>query len=150
MRLPDHREIGRADVERAGQALGLANEGEAAVVGHVQPLVAVGDHRVGALHALRQVPRGRRQAREQAERSVHVQPGSVALGQIGHRRDRIEVAGVHLAGVGHDDRRRPVERIQLSFERGQVQAAHGVGGQPADVPWPQPSILIACTALGWM
>ena len=43
--------------------------------------------------------------------------------QVGHRVDRVEIAGVHLAGVRDDDRRRSVQPGQAPLERIQVEAA---------------------------
>ena len=103
------REVGGGEREDAREQGGVADEGEAAVVGHVQPLVAVRDHRVGALDARGQRRRPRRDAREQPEGAVDVEPGAVLLGQVGQRVDRVEVARVHLAGVADDDRRRAAE-----------------------------------------
>ena len=48
------------------QQLRIADEREPVLVGHVQPLVAVGDHRVGTLDALHQVPRSAATARRTA------------------------------------------------------------------------------------
>ena len=44
-------EVGRGHAKSPLELGAVAHEGETAVVGHVQPLVAVGDHRVGALDA---------------------------------------------------------------------------------------------------
>ena len=69
----------------------------------------VRDHGVRALDPVDQVPRAVRERREQAERAVHVQPGVEPLGEVGHLGQRIEVAGVHLAGARHHHGRRAVE-----------------------------------------
>jgi hypothetical protein len=61
-----------------------------AVVGHVQPLVAVDADRAGTVDASKKVLRRWRGPGEQAERAVDVQPCAVRLGELGHRRDRIE------------------------------------------------------------
>ena len=52
--------------------------------------------------------------------------------QVGDRRDRVEVAGVHLTGVGDDDRR-PVELGEPPLERLEVEAAGRVAGEPLDI-----------------
>ena len=135
-RVVGRREVGRADVEGPRQPAGVAHEREAAVVGHVQPLVPVAGDRVRALDSLGQRTRLRREAREQAEGAVDVQPGAVRLGQVGDRGDRVEVAGVDLAGVGDHDRR-PVVLGQPSLERVEVEAPGCVARQPLDVRLPQ-------------
>ena len=63
----------------ARSARGVAHEREAAVVGHVEPLVRVGGPRVGALDARREVGARRRGRGPQAERAVDVHPGARAV-----------------------------------------------------------------------
>ena len=60
--------------------------------------------------------RARRDAREEPEGAVDVQPGAVLLGEVGERVDRVELARVHLAGVADDDRRRAAEVPQPALE----------------------------------
>ena len=78
-------EIRRPRCEDRCLELDVSDESEPAVVRNVQPLVAVGDHRVGALDALDEVARTVRESGEETERAVHVEPCSVALRQVGHR-----------------------------------------------------------------
>ena len=128
--LADGREVRGAQGERAGEKASVADEGEAGVVRHVQPLVAVGDHRVGALDAVAGLDRGRRDAHEEAERAVDVQPCPVPFGEVGHRVDRIEVSGVHLTRVRDQDRGRAAHAAQGVFERREIQPSDGVLREP--------------------
>ena len=83
----------------------MRGEHEAGVVRHVQPLVRVGRPRVGALDALHVMPQRAAGGGPQPERAVHVEPGLMPAGEIGDRVERIERAGVHVAGLRADDRR---------------------------------------------
>ena len=58
----------------------MGAEGVAAVVGHVEPLVAVGRPRVGHLDAVGEVAGRRARRRPQPERAVDVHPGAVVVG----------------------------------------------------------------------
>ena len=106
-RIVGRRQVSRTDVHRPGQPTRLPDEREPAVVRDVQPLVPIGDHRVRPLDPLGQSSRDRSEAGEQSERAVNVQPGPAALAQVRDLAYRIEVARVHLTGVG-DHNRRPV------------------------------------------
>ena len=66
------RQVRRADVQRAWQALYLSHESKAAVVWHVQPLVPVRDDRVGPLHSVCERAGVRGEASEQPECAVDV------------------------------------------------------------------------------
>ncbi len=93
--------------------LGVADEGEAAVVRDVEPLVAVRGPRVGAFDAVHQVAEARSRRRPQAERPVDVDPGVRPSGthELDGRAERVERTGVHVAGLeAHDER--PVARRQ--------------------------------------
>src|SRR5207302_10833586 len=103
------RQVCGADRERSGEERRGADEREARVVWHVEPLVAVRNDRVRALDASGEMRRLPRRAREEPERAVDVEPRAVTLGEIGEGVDRIEVARVHLSGVPNDDRGRAVE-----------------------------------------
>jgi hypothetical protein len=108
--------VGGREPERLPQELAVADERETAVVGHVQPLVAVGDHRIRPLHALGPRCGLRCHARKEPERTVDMKPGAVLRGEIGHPRDWIEVAGVHVAGVADDDGGSAAERRQPALQ----------------------------------
>ena len=62
-----------------------------------------------ALDTGRELCRARRRPREESERAIDVKPRSVPLRQVGHSLERIEVAGIHLTRVPHDDRGRTAE-----------------------------------------
>ena len=127
-------EICGREPERRVQRCRVAQEGEPAVVGHVEPLVSVRDDRIGALDAGRELGRARGQPGEEAEGAVDVEPGAVALGEVGHPLDRVEVAGVHLACVPDQDRGSAVERRQLALQRVHVQPSRRVGRENANRP----------------
>ena len=86
---------------------------------------------------------------EQPERAVHVEPRAVPLGQVRHRRDRVEVAGVHLAGGRRHDRRRAVELAERRLERLEVEPPDAVAARWRTCARPIPSIASAFTALAW-
>ena len=93
-----------------------ADEGDAAVVGDVEPLVSVGRPRVGAVEAGDELGPGRVGPRPQPEGAVDVQPAG-SLGQpVGDLVERVERAGVDLAGLGADQHR--------PGELGQIGGAH--------------------------
>ncbi len=106
LRLVDVGQVGGAGAaeHRREQRL-VADEREPVLVRNVEPLMAVGDDRVGSVDTVHQVLRPRRQRREQPEGAVDVEPGAVALREVGHLLERVEVAGVHLARAA--DRRSP-------------------------------------------
>ena len=70
--------------------------------------------------------------REETEGSVDVQPRAVPLREVRHALERIEVAGVHLAGVAHDDRRRAIQRPQRILERSEIDATDIVTREAPD------------------
>ena len=92
--------------------------------------MAVGDHRVGPLDALDEMPGSFGQRREQPERTVDVEPRAVPLRQIRHRGDRIEIARVHLAGASDHDRRGAVQRRERRLERLDIEATGAVVREP--------------------
>ncbi len=55
------------------------------------------------------------------------------LGQVRHLVDRVEVARVHLAGVGDDDRGVALQLGEAALQRVEVEAARRVPGQLAHV-----------------
>ena len=57
----------------------------------------------------------------------------MAFGEVGHPIDRVEVAGVDLAGVRDHDRRAAVQGSEACLERLEVDPAGRVASQPADV-----------------
>jgi hypothetical protein len=114
-------DIGATGSEGLAQDGRVAHEGEAAVVGNVQPLVRVGGDRVGTLDAAGQVREPRRNGGEEAERPVDMQPGATGVGvaQVGERGEIVEMAAVHLAGVADEDHR-AVDLAQQAGQRGDV------------------------------
>ena len=73
-----------------------------------------------------------RAAREESEGAVHVQPRAVVVGEVGERRDRVEVAGVHLARVADQDRWRAAELLERAGEAVHVEPPRVVAGERAD------------------
>src|SRR5207249_819414 len=73
------RQVRRADRERRVEEGGIANECEARVIGHVEPLVRVGNDGVRALDAGREMRRARRYPREETEGTVDMQPAVIPL-----------------------------------------------------------------------
>ena len=120
------REVGGGEREDLGEQPGIADEGEPAVVRDVEPLVPVGDDGVRPVDPLRQRCDPRRDAREEPEGAVDVQPGAVLLGEVGELGQRVELAHVHVARVADDDRGRRRELAQRSLERREVDASRRV------------------------
>ena len=86
---------------------GVAHECEPAVVGHIEPFVRVGGPGVRRGDTVEQVAEARARPGPEAERPVDVHPGvSVRARQTGDLAERIERAGVHVAGLRADDRGR--------------------------------------------
>ena len=85
--------------------VGVRDEGQARVVGDVEPLVRVGGPRVGASDAGDEVSQRRRGRRPQAEGAVDVDPGAVLGRRVAHLVERVEGAAVDLAGLRAHDRR---------------------------------------------
>ena len=92
----------------------------------------VRDNRVGPFDSVGQRPRTRSQTREQTKRTIDVKPSRVALAQLGHIDDRVEIARVHLARVGDHNRRR-ASLGQLALERREIEPADIVSCQAANV-----------------
>ena len=83
-----------------------ATNDEPAIVGHVEPLVGVGGPGVGELDAGDRCTQLGLGGSPEAERAVDVEPAAVlADARSAIAAQRIEGAGVHVAGLGADDRR---------------------------------------------
>ena len=98
----------------------IGDEGEARVVRDVQPLVAVGRPGVGQLGARQQMPVRGARPRPEPEGAVDVHPGASRVRKLAGLPERVEGAGVQLAGLEADQRRPvrlPVERA-LELGRG--------------------------------
>ena len=95
----------RATPSPRGAAAGSRDEGEAAVVRDVEPLVRVGRPRVGALDAGDQVRGARARRRPTARRRRRRAPRRRAVGDVAIGVERIEGAGVDVARLRADDRR---------------------------------------------
>src|SRR5918995_1630089 len=106
-------EVGRpGHAERRAEPGGVADEGEAALIGDVEPLVGVGGDRVGPLHARGEVGGARGEGCEQPEGAVDVQPGAELRGQVGQVGQRVELARVGPAGGGDQNGGGAVELLQ--------------------------------------
>ena len=93
-------QVGGVDGHGALERGGVAHVGDPAVVGDVEPLVAVGGPGVGALHTPDQVaPAGRRRGPE-SEGAVHVEPGSEGVAPLAEFREGVGCAAVHVARLG--------------------------------------------------
>ena len=100
------RQVRRArHAECTAQTLRLGKQRKTAFVWHIEPLVRVCGNRLSAFHAPDQMSRPRGDRSEHTERTVKVEPGAVAFGDVGQVGDRVEVTGVDLTGVADDDRR---------------------------------------------
>ena len=113
-------EVARPHAHRRPVRLGIRAEGNAGVVGHVQPLVRVRRPGVGTLGTGGKVAKARRCGGPEAERPVHVEPRAGALDGVRDRGDVVARAGVDVAELRTDDRR-PIARRE---RRGQQLDPH--------------------------
>ncbi len=134
-------QVGRGGRHGRAVRFAVAHRHEAAVVAGVEPLVGVGRPRVRPRHAGDEVLEAGRHGSPQAEGTVDVEPG-VAMGRhrVGDGVGRIEGAGVHVAGLDHDEGRtaRGGERL------GQRVGAHAallVDRDPCHTTSAQPQVL---------
>ena len=84
---------------RRRECVAVAHDREPAVVGDVERLVGVGRPRVGVRQPAHVVGPPRRHGRPQPEGAVHVHPGAVLVGDRDAVHERVEVAGVDVAGL---------------------------------------------------
>ncbi len=99
-------EVGGGHAHRRGVGGAVADRDDAAVVGHVEPLVAVGRPRVGVAGARHEVRERRARRRPQAERAVDVHPRAVLARGGGDLGERVERARVDVARLRAHDRGR--------------------------------------------
>ena len=142
-------EIRRRRRERALVQGGIPDERGAAVVRHVEPLVAVEGDGVSPLDPVHEVPGRGRERREETERAVDVEPRAVLLGQIGQLGDRVEPTGVDLARRRAQDRRR--SSSPRSAASSASRSSRPVASAANVCTWrrPIPSMARALTALAW-
>lgn len=107
---------------------GMGTEGVAAVVGNVEPLVAVGRPGVGRRDPGDEVAGPRVGGRPQTEDPVHVHPGAGIVGGGGGRRQVVEGAGVHVARQEADDGRPSAPLAEHPPQIGHVDGSLTVGG----------------------
>ena len=108
-----HGEVRRCVLHRGGMGIRVRAERDAAVVGHVQPLVPVRRPRVGLGVARDEVAERRARRRPQPERPVDVHPCVDRLRRLGHGGEIVDRTGVHLSGLGaHDRRAAAAERVE--------------------------------------
>ncbi len=110
----------------------VADDDDPRVVRHVQPLVGVGRPGIGPVEARDAVAQPGRRGCPQPEGAVDVEPGVRSLAHgVDDLRQRIEGAGVHVAGLGADDRR-AVEASQRLAQRVRAHPALLVGRDAVD------------------
>ncbi len=109
----------------------VADEDEAGVVRHVEPLVGVGRPRVRPGVAAHQAPQRRDRRRPDPERPVDVDPRAALVGDRDQLVERVECAGVDVAGLGADDDR-SIDRGERLAEGIRSHPALVVRGDPAD------------------
>ena len=83
----------------------MGDDGDRAVVGHVEPLVRVDRPRVGEVDASSEVAGAGRRGRPQAKRAVNMQPGVMGRACVGDGVERVECACGDVACLRADDRR---------------------------------------------
>jgi len=108
---------------RPALLVGVGDDRDPAVVGHVEPLVAVGRPRVGLAKAVDQVAARAADRRPQAERAVDVAPGAVRATGGDDRSERIARAAVDVTGLRAHDLR----TVVLAHDRLQLRRDHPPG-----------------------
>ena len=103
------REISGRQAHGASQVLGVAHEGQAAVIGNVQPLMGVGGPGIRVVDAGGEVGVVGAGCGPQPESSVHVYPGAGGASAGADFGSWIEGAGVDVAGLHAQD----AGRVQL-------------------------------------
>ncbi len=110
--------------EGRSQGARVRDDGDAAVVGHVQGLVRVGRPRVGVREARHEVREGRRGGRPQAERAVHVHPGPTPMSEVDGLGEGVKGARVEISRLQADDDRLAVgDLLECCFQRLHAQPA---------------------------
>jgi hypothetical protein len=112
------RQVARHAGERPPQVLRPTDEGDAAVVRDVQPLVRIGGPRIGPVQPGDEPGPGRVGERPQPECAVDVQPAGPLRQPIGDLVEGVERTGVHLAGL-------------RTHQDGPVEIGQQVGPHPA-------------------
>ena len=110
--------------ERVTQVGGVADEGDAAVVRDVEPLVSVGRPGVGAVEPAHEPRAARVGTGPETERTVDVQPPGAGGQPVGNRVEGVEGAGVHLARLGAHEHRTVEVREQLGAQTALVVGRH--------------------------
>ena len=141
----------RADPKVRVEQGRVAHEGEAGVVGDVQPLVPVGDDGVGPLDSGCEMRGARAHPREEPEGPVDVEPCAVPLREVGHAVERIEVAP---RSPRRRSRRRSRARRSAMAARSssaaEIEATDVVTREAADGIAADPEHRERLVALGWM
>ena len=107
------RKIGGGGPHRRPQGAAVADQGDAAVVGRVQPLMGVGRPGVGLAHTGYLPGGGGRGRRPEPERAVHVDPRAVLAGPGDQRHERVAGAAVDVARL-QAHQRRAAERREVT------------------------------------
>ena len=121
------RQVAGRRGEAAPQVLGAPDEGDAAVVRDIEPLVPVRRPGIGAGQASGQVRTRRIRQCPQPERAIDMHPRVMPLGPLQDGRERIKPTGVDLARLGTDHHR-------AGYVLGQAFSAHPpliIGRDPA-------------------
>ena len=124
--VPD--QVGGGEGHRGRVGPGVGAEHVAGVVGHVQPLVAVGGPRVGLLDPRGQMPgRGARRGPE-PEGAVDVDPRPVLVSGLAGQGQVVAGARVHVHGLHANDGGPGRSRVQGPHQHGRVDGAVRAGG----------------------
>ena len=79
-----------------------------------------------------------RDGREEAKRTIYVEPSAIPLREVSHFIYRIEVPSIHLAGHSHEDGWRTVERLERGLHGSEVHTTHGIPRVALDARSPDP------------
>jgi hypothetical protein len=89
---------------------------DAAIDRNIQPFVRIQNHRMGAFHAVQDVPHFGHHRGGSAIRGVYVQPDVVALGNVRNPRDRLNRAGGSRSN-GRNNAARPFAEGDVFLDR---------------------------------
>ena len=94
------------DCHRSLERCGIAAEGNATVVRHIEPFVRVGRPGVGIPDTFDPMPQRWHRRCPQAERAINMHPGTRRPNGTADLANRIEYTRIDVAGLCTDDRRR--------------------------------------------
>lgn len=125
-------EVARSRGHRVAVCSGVPDEGEAGVVGHIEPLVSIGYPGVSLLDPSEQGPIAAADRCPQAKRTVDMHPSAPTVGKLAGDVKRIECPGVDISGLQAEDRWSIAGLGELPLKRSEIEASVPVGANRAN------------------